>query len=193
MYSLFFLSYLCFSTASSRKAKEAASWNLQPLQTNLKVLQEQQTQGKHSMLCPSPLVNSPGRSSAASRNIAAGKSRERGSTSKKKSVCGFIAGAEEKPHPRRTSDDGAPSNSKSGAWVTRPDGGQVAKHVRRAWHAPTTEKTAARCVLATRSMGDRREIPRCVSRRSNRGKSRTAQNSARNDIVPTRPRRMADR
>jgi hypothetical protein len=46
----FLLSYLCFSTASSRKAKEAASWNLQPLQTNLKVLQEQQTQAKDSML-----------------------------------------------------------------------------------------------------------------------------------------------
>src|SRR5579862_8907037 len=55
----FLLSYLCFSTASSRKAKEAASWNLQPLQTNLKVLQEQQTQAKHSTLSPSPLVNSP--------------------------------------------------------------------------------------------------------------------------------------
>src|ERR1700684_1140045 len=45
----FLLSYLCFSTASSRKAKEAASVNLQPLQSNLKVLQEQQTQPKHSM------------------------------------------------------------------------------------------------------------------------------------------------
>jgi hypothetical protein len=41
---------LCFSTASSRKAKEAASLNLQPLQSNLKVLQEQQTQTEHSML-----------------------------------------------------------------------------------------------------------------------------------------------
>src|SRR5271170_880407 len=46
----FILSYLCFSTASSRKAKEAASWNLQPLQSNLKVLQEQQTQCNSSML-----------------------------------------------------------------------------------------------------------------------------------------------
>src|ERR1700677_2824671 len=45
-----FLSYLCFSTASSRKAKEAASVNLQPLQSNLKVLQEQQTQPEHSMI-----------------------------------------------------------------------------------------------------------------------------------------------
>jgi|ERR1039458_53086 hypothetical protein len=45
-----FLSYLCFSTASSRNAKEAASWNLQPLQSNLKVLQEQQTQPKDNML-----------------------------------------------------------------------------------------------------------------------------------------------
>src|ERR1700732_2988235 len=45
----FILSYLCFSTASSRKAKEAASVNLQPLQSNLKVLQEQQTQAKNSM------------------------------------------------------------------------------------------------------------------------------------------------
>jgi hypothetical protein len=41
---------LCFSTASSRKAKEAASLNLQPLQSNLKVLQEQQTQTEHSMV-----------------------------------------------------------------------------------------------------------------------------------------------
>src|ERR1700730_5508957 len=46
----FILSYLCFSTASSRKAKEAASVNLQPLQSNLKVLQEQQTQHKFNML-----------------------------------------------------------------------------------------------------------------------------------------------
>src|ERR1700735_2663802 len=43
-----FLSYLCFSTASSLKAKEAASVNLQPLQSNLKVLQEQQTQINNS-------------------------------------------------------------------------------------------------------------------------------------------------
>jgi hypothetical protein len=50
---------LCFSTASSRKAKEAASWNLQPLQTNLKVLQEQQTQAKHSTLSRSQLAISP--------------------------------------------------------------------------------------------------------------------------------------
>jgi hypothetical protein len=50
MYFLCFLSYLCFSTASSRKAKEAASVNLQPLQSNLKVLQEQQTQTEHSMI-----------------------------------------------------------------------------------------------------------------------------------------------
>src|SRR5277367_185375 len=55
-----FLSYLCFSTASSRKAKEAASVNLQPLQSNLKVLQEQQTQSKHSILCARNLVNSWG-------------------------------------------------------------------------------------------------------------------------------------
>jgi hypothetical protein len=41
---------LCFSTASSRKAKEAASVNLQPLQSNLKVLQEQQTQLEHNMV-----------------------------------------------------------------------------------------------------------------------------------------------
>jgi len=50
MYSLFFLSYLRFSTASSRTTKRAASVNLQPLQSNLKVLQEQQTQAKHSTL-----------------------------------------------------------------------------------------------------------------------------------------------
>jgi hypothetical protein len=65
----FLLSYLCFSTASSRKAKEAASWNLQPLQTNLKVLQEQQTQAKHSMLFRSPLANFP--TEAARTNFSA--------------------------------------------------------------------------------------------------------------------------
>src|SRR6202050_958917 len=48
--------YLCFSSASSRKAKEAASVNLQPLQSNLKVLQEQQTQIKNSMLPALSLV-----------------------------------------------------------------------------------------------------------------------------------------
>src|SRR5579862_1137393 len=73
----FLLSYLCFSTASSRKAKEAASWNLQPLQTNLKVLQEQQTQAKHSMLSPSPLVNSPRRVRTQRRNSIASKPRVR--------------------------------------------------------------------------------------------------------------------
>src|SRR6202011_3240091 len=46
----FILSYLCFSTASSRKAKGAASVNLQPLQSNLKVLQEQQTHLKVNMI-----------------------------------------------------------------------------------------------------------------------------------------------
>src|SRR5271168_2737433 len=51
-----FLSYLCFSTASSRKAKEAASLNLQPLQSNLKVLQEQQTQTNNSMFRALSLV-----------------------------------------------------------------------------------------------------------------------------------------
>src|ERR1700693_794383 len=54
----FLLSYLCFSTASSRKAKEAASVNLQPLQSNLKVLQEQQTQYKPSMFLRLRLVKS---------------------------------------------------------------------------------------------------------------------------------------
>src|ERR1700735_239631 len=53
-----FLSYLCFSTASSRKAKEAASLNLQPLQSNLKVLQEQQTQPNNSMFRALGLVES---------------------------------------------------------------------------------------------------------------------------------------
>src|SRR5271167_4801439 len=53
-----FLSYLCFSTASSRKAKEAASVNLQPLQSNLKVLQEQQTQIQTSTNSLRHLVNS---------------------------------------------------------------------------------------------------------------------------------------
>jgi hypothetical protein len=52
------LSYLCFSTASSRKAKEAASLNLQPLQSNLKVLQEQQTQTEHSMVWVVRIVKS---------------------------------------------------------------------------------------------------------------------------------------
>src|SRR5580704_16130762 len=59
------LSYLCFSTASSRKAKEAASVNLQPLQSNLKVLKEQQTQVKSNMLCARNLVNSCRQSDAA--------------------------------------------------------------------------------------------------------------------------------
>src|SRR5271154_1803465 len=45
----FLLSYLCFSTASSRKTKRGRKCYLQPLQTNLKVLQEQQTQPHHSM------------------------------------------------------------------------------------------------------------------------------------------------
>ena len=58
MYFLCFLSYLCFSTASSRNAKEAASVNLQPLQSNLKVLQEQQTQVQASMNLTPRLVNS---------------------------------------------------------------------------------------------------------------------------------------
>jgi hypothetical protein len=53
----FLLSYLCFSTASSRTTKKAASVNLQPLQSNLKVLQEQQTQPKHSMFSAPGLVN----------------------------------------------------------------------------------------------------------------------------------------
>src|ERR1700693_4253386 len=52
----FLLSYLCFSTASSRKSKEAASVNLQPLQSNLKVLQEQQTQGQGTTLSPLRLI-----------------------------------------------------------------------------------------------------------------------------------------
>src|ERR1700690_353815 len=52
------LSYLCFSTASSRNAKEAASVNLQPLQSNLKVLQEQQTHARRSTLSPLLLMNS---------------------------------------------------------------------------------------------------------------------------------------
>jgi hypothetical protein len=42
-----FVSYLRFSTASSRKTKKAASVNLQPLPSNLKVLQEQQTQAHY--------------------------------------------------------------------------------------------------------------------------------------------------
>src|SRR5580698_4355588 len=54
----FSLSYLRFSTASSRKAKEAASVNLQPLQSNLKVLQEQQTQHKRSTVRTARLVKS---------------------------------------------------------------------------------------------------------------------------------------
>jgi hypothetical protein len=58
MYFLCFLSYLCFSTASSRKAKEAASVNLQPLQSNLKVLQEQQTQCQTSTDLPLRLMKS---------------------------------------------------------------------------------------------------------------------------------------
>src|SRR6202041_2537200 len=49
IYFLLFKLFVCFSTASSRNAKEAASVNLQPLQSNLKVLQEQQTQPQHSM------------------------------------------------------------------------------------------------------------------------------------------------
>src|SRR5579864_8794795 len=53
----FLLSYLCFSTASSRTTKRAASVNLQPLQSNLKVLQEQQTQPQHNTLSPCGLVN----------------------------------------------------------------------------------------------------------------------------------------
>src|SRR5271169_2168684 len=53
----FLLSYLCFSTASSRTTKRAASVNLQPLQSNLKVLQEQQTQAKDIMLYRAGLVN----------------------------------------------------------------------------------------------------------------------------------------
>jgi hypothetical protein len=43
---------LCFSTASSRKTKKAASVNLQPLQSNLKVLQEQQTQRQYTIVSP---------------------------------------------------------------------------------------------------------------------------------------------
>jgi hypothetical protein len=39
-----FISYLCFSTASSRKAKALASLQLAAPLTNLKVLREQQTQ-----------------------------------------------------------------------------------------------------------------------------------------------------
>jgi hypothetical protein len=48
----FLLSYLRFSSASSRTAKRAASVNLQPLQTNLKVLQEPQTQSNDSTDLP---------------------------------------------------------------------------------------------------------------------------------------------
>jgi hypothetical protein len=46
----FILSYLCFSTASSRKAKVLPKLEIsQPPLTNLKVLREQQTQPKTSM------------------------------------------------------------------------------------------------------------------------------------------------
>jgi len=58
MYFLFSLSYLRFSTASSRNAKGAASVNLQPLQSNLKVLQEQQTHQQYSRLEQIPLDKS---------------------------------------------------------------------------------------------------------------------------------------
>ena len=46
----FLLSYLRYSTASSRTTKKAASVNSQPLSSNPKVLQEQQTQVECNML-----------------------------------------------------------------------------------------------------------------------------------------------
>ncbi len=110
MYSLFFLSYLCFSTASSRKAKEAASVNLQPLQTNLKVLQEQQTQRKHSMLSPSPLVNSPRRASARLQGILLQANRaSEAALAEEKSTCRFIEEQREKPHAQKKPRMGTPA------------------------------------------------------------------------------------
>jgi hypothetical protein len=50
LFTHFILSYLCFSTASSRKAKVLPKLEIsQPPLTNLKVLREQQTQPKTSM------------------------------------------------------------------------------------------------------------------------------------------------
>src|SRR6202041_3015789 len=59
IYFLLFKLFVCFSTASSRKAKGAASVNLQPLQSNLKVLQEQQTQGQGTTLSRLRLIKFP--------------------------------------------------------------------------------------------------------------------------------------
>src|SRR5580704_1391111 len=56
--SFFRLSYLCFSNASSRTTKKAASVNLQPLQANLKVIQEQQTQVQDTTTPPWNPANS---------------------------------------------------------------------------------------------------------------------------------------
>src|SRR4029077_9041780 len=77
MYFLCFLSYLCFSTASSRKAKEAASVNLQPLQSNLKVLQEQQTHLQVNMILLLYLAKSCARASerCAAIRVEAGSRR----------------------------------------------------------------------------------------------------------------------
>src|ERR1700676_401632 len=52
-----FVSYLCFSIASSRKSKKAASASSQPLLSNLKVLQEHQTQPQHNMVQTGFLIN----------------------------------------------------------------------------------------------------------------------------------------
>src|SRR5579862_1866961 len=108
----FLLSYLCFSTASSRKAKEAASWNLQPLQTNLKVLQEQQTQAKHSMVWPSPLVNSPLRGRAWIEEILlqVNRASEAARTERKR-----------RKTPRSQTENGAPDNRKERRTLLRSE------------------------------------------------------------------------